>query len=277
MSTPLPTPLDRAALERILQRAAELQAGEREIGDQLSPDDVLALGREVGIPARYLQQAMLEEQNRVPAAQVSGLLDTTIGPGEVSTARVIRGEADDLERMLVGWMEQNELLAVQRHFSGRIQWEPLGGMQVALRRSAAMLGSSSRPFMLAKAKRVSATIMGLEPGYTHVALSASLREQRGAYIGGGAAFVSLGVAATAVLAALNAFWGVLVVPMPFALGIGYGVTRRYRPVVERVQLGLERALDNLERGEMKASHAVPGGRPSLIELIGEEVRKALKP
>ena len=62
-----PAGIDRPALERILQRAAELQAGERDIGHALSPDEVLALGREVGIPDRYLQQALLEERVRVDA------------------------------------------------------------------------------------------------------------------------------------------------------------------------------------------------------------------
>ena len=42
--------IDRAALERIMQRAAELQTGERDIGEGLTPEEVLALGKEVGIP-----------------------------------------------------------------------------------------------------------------------------------------------------------------------------------------------------------------------------------
>ena len=54
--------IDRTALERIIQRAAELQTAEREIGDTLTSDELLALGREVGIPVRYLQQALLEER-----------------------------------------------------------------------------------------------------------------------------------------------------------------------------------------------------------------------
>ena len=52
--------ISREALERIIQRAAELQAGERDIGDGLTKDEVLALGKDVGIPNRYLQQALLE-------------------------------------------------------------------------------------------------------------------------------------------------------------------------------------------------------------------------
>ena len=46
-----PGKIDREALERIMQRAAELQAGEADVGEGLTPDEVTALGREVGIPA----------------------------------------------------------------------------------------------------------------------------------------------------------------------------------------------------------------------------------
>jgi len=55
-----PARIDRAALERIIQRAAELQTANRDLADELTPEQVLALGSEVGIPNRYLQQAMLE-------------------------------------------------------------------------------------------------------------------------------------------------------------------------------------------------------------------------
>ena len=61
----MPARIDRAALERIIQRAAELQTAEREMGDSLTSDELIALGREVGIPGQYLQQAMLEERTRL--------------------------------------------------------------------------------------------------------------------------------------------------------------------------------------------------------------------
>ncbi|HEU5041691.1 MAG TPA: hypothetical protein VFT84_12750, partial [Gemmatimonadales bacterium] len=68
MAEGTPVRIDRAALERIIQRAAELQTSERDVGDSLSSDEVMALGREVGIPGRYLQQALLEEQTRLVSA-----------------------------------------------------------------------------------------------------------------------------------------------------------------------------------------------------------------
>ena len=43
--------ITREALDRIIQRAAELQTGERDIGDGLTEAEVVKLGGEVGIPA----------------------------------------------------------------------------------------------------------------------------------------------------------------------------------------------------------------------------------
>ena len=72
MAEGTPARFDRAALERIIQRAAELQTSERDIGENLTPDDVLALGKEVGIPSRYLQQALLEERTRLAGVSPPG-------------------------------------------------------------------------------------------------------------------------------------------------------------------------------------------------------------
>src|SRR5260370_39445083 len=66
--------ISREALDRILQRAAELQAGEHDIGEGLTEGELLALGKDVGIPARYLRQALLEERTRTVAPAPVGLL-----------------------------------------------------------------------------------------------------------------------------------------------------------------------------------------------------------
>ena len=43
MSEASPARIDRAALERIIQRAAELQTAEREMGDSLTSDELMAM------------------------------------------------------------------------------------------------------------------------------------------------------------------------------------------------------------------------------------------
>jgi hypothetical protein len=270
-----PARIDRAALERIIRRAAELQTTEREIGETVTSDELISLGREVGIPARYLQQALLEERTRLVAPGTNGLLQRVAGPGEVAAQRVVQVEPEAVERALVRWMESNELLCIQRQQPGRIIWEPLRGFQAAIRRSTAALGGGRRPFMLSRATTVSATILPLESGYSHVTLAADARKIRGEFLAGGAALAGVGAAGTATMVALGALLPVALLPLPFALGIGYTLLRRYSPALARMQLGLERALDSLEHGISTASRQLHE-RSGLMELLAEEVRKALK-
>ncbi|MEZ4413241.1 MAG: hypothetical protein R2910_09685 [Gemmatimonadales bacterium] len=271
----LPARIDRAALDRIIRRAAELQTGEHEIADALTEDQVLALGRDVGIPARYLQQAMIEERVRATPLE-SRWLDRAIGAAAVTADRVVMGSADLHEQALLAWMDQSEHLVVQRHQSGRISWEQPSGFQAALRMSAAALSGGARA-MLGKAATVAATITPLEAGYAHVQLSADLRMTRGAFIGGAAAIASVGAAATIVLGVLSVFPPVLLLPFPAALAAGYAATRPYAGVVERTRLGLERALDQLERRGSRPAPELPPPRNSMITSLVQEVRKALKP
>lgn len=275
MTGNLPARIDRAAIERIIQRAAELQTGERDLSEGLSADEVVSLGKEVGIPEQFLKQAMLEERSRATMPAPNGVLDRTIGPGVVTAQRVVRGDPEAVEQRLIGWMEDHELLAVQRQQPGRITWEPLGGVQAAIRRSTAVFSGTRRPFMLSRASLVSATVAGLEPGFTHVALAAELRQARGAVIGGVAALGSLGVAGTVVLAVMTPFWWVALAPMPVFAAVAWGVGRQYRPLAERTQLGLERVLDHLERGTVKPGHTLPP-RTGVVGVILDEVRKAIK-
>jgi hypothetical protein len=270
-----PVRIDRAALDRIIQRAAELQTAERDIGDNLTSDEVMALGREVGIPGRYLQQALLEERTRLVTAGPSGLAERLTGPAAVTAQRVVRGEQDPIEQQLVRWLEQNELFTVLRHQPGRITWEPVGGLQAAIRRATAAAGGAKRPMMLARADTVDATIVGLEPGYCHVSLTAGARKARAEALGGGVAFATAGVAGAGVLVALGALLPLALLPAPVALGLGYAMLRRYPPVMSRIHLGLERALDQLEQAAGRGNR-LPPSQPTIIDLLAREVRKALK-
>jgi hypothetical protein len=268
--------IDRAALERIIQRAAELQTAEREIGDTLTSDELLALGREVGIPVRYLQQALLEERTRVGPIAPGGLIARVAGPGQVTAQRVVPAEAEVVERQLVRWMESNELFCVQRAQPGRITWEPVGGFHAAYRRSMAAFSTGARSFMLSRASTVSAAILSLESGYSHVTLAADARGVRSGYVGGSAALITSGAAGTALMVALGAMLPLALLPLPVALGLGYSMVRRYGPAVERLQLGLERALDFLEQSASKTPRGLPDRSVGILGVLADEVRKALK-
>lgn len=273
MADGLPARIDRAALERIIQRAAELQTSDREIGEGLTTDEVLELGREVGIPNRYLHQAMLEERTRIVQVGPEGLLGRTLGPAAISAQRVVQGDRDGIESVLVEWMEKQEMFSVQRHQPGRITWEPTGGFQAAYRRAVGAAGGSKRPIMLAKAEAVSCTVLALEPGYFNVTLTAIARKRRTESVAGSTALAGAGALGTGVLAAVGAILPVVLVPLPVGLGLGYLVARQYRPVVQRIQLGLERVLDQLEHGRRSPRSLPPP--PRLIDLLANEVRRAL--
>jgi hypothetical protein len=79
---------------------------------------------------------------------------------------------------------------------------------------------------------------------------------------------------TGVLATFGAIMPFLLIPLPVGLGLGYLVIREYGPVVERIQLGLERVLDQLEHGRRPDRTLPPP--PRLLDLLADEVRKALK-
>jgi hypothetical protein len=129
--------------------------------------------------------------------------------------------------------------------------------------------------MLTRATLVTATITSLETGFCRVALTADLHSARGASIGGMAGIGAMSAAAVAVLAVMTPFWWVAAAPLPLFLGAGWGVARQFRSTVGRTLLGLERALDHLERGEVKAAHALPPRPTGLLGSMLDEIRRSL--
>lgn len=269
-----PARLDRAALERVLQRATELQAAERDVGEGLTADEVLALGREVGIPAVYLRQALLEDQVRTPSGP-TGLVERVAGPAELLAMRVVRGEAGAVERALLEWMQRHELLTIQRQQPGRIVWERLSGLPAGMKKMAASLDGDRTKFMLQRAEEVRASITPLEDGYVHVQLSASLRSVRSQATGGAMALVTAGVIGGAALAAVG---GILVLSLAPVVAGGLAGTfalGSLRPILQRTQVGLERALDHVEGAGAQQRHALPPRPTGVMGLVTEEVRRAL--
>ena len=277
MTSPQEPRINRAALDRIIQRAAELQTGEHDVGDNLTPDEVLALGKEVGIPAKYLQQAMLEHRSAVEAEPERSLIGRVVGPAEVRAQRVVQGDAENVLQALQGWMDRNELMVLQRIQPGWASWEPLKGMQAAIRRGAASLDTSKPKFMLSRAEVVVATVTQLESGYTHITLTATLKATRRGHVTGSVVSTALGAGAGAVVLSLGIFSLLAAIPIGVGLLVSGVVARGYKPIADRVQLGLERALDYLERGGVKPAHELADRSPGLLDVLANEVRRALSP
>src|SRR4051812_23513553 len=93
--------LDRPTLERVLARAAELQAREQtpnapEAGDVLSESQLIEIGREVGLAETHIRQALAEEKTREYLPQEEGVAASLTGPGIAVASRLIRGNAPEI-------------------------------------------------------------------------------------------------------------------------------------------------------------------------------------
>src|ERR1041384_6290918 len=88
--------LDRAALDRVLARAAELQSVEGGEGGALTEAEILDLGEEAGRAAEHLRQAMAEGRTRPAAPADRGIAAALIGRAAVRASRVVPGTPGEL-------------------------------------------------------------------------------------------------------------------------------------------------------------------------------------
>lgn len=262
--------IGRDALERIIRRAAELQANERDIGDGLRREDLLALGKDVGIPARYLEQALVEERSR-PGAPETGWLPWFGGPTVLRAARVVSGERPGVERALTDRLEGAELLQVKRRFPDHTTWEPRAGAFASLQRA---LGAGGKRFTLARAAEVAAGVTALDTGRCHVQFVADVRNLRRQRLGAALGLGAAGVLVAATLSALGAVAPWPVVPIALAALAALAARRGHLAECERIHVSLEQALDHLERGEPAPGRRLPTPGGALAR-IADELRRTL--
>ncbi len=280
----LPARIDRATFERVLQRAAELQAAGRDIGDGLTEEEILALGHEVGIPETELRQALLEERTRHAPAEPTGLLDRWIAPADVVATRVVQGTELEILEALTQWLDRHEHFSVQRAVPGRVTFEPLDSLAGAMRKVGAWFDPSRGKAYLDKAELVTAVVTPLEAGFSHVTLAATLRRSRAGWVAGGSTLAALATGAGAIAVVIGAPEITLLAGALPGAAVGWMVARGYRGVADRARLGLERGLDALERraprpalpSGAEGSGTLARGVGNVVRDITREVRKAIR-
>jgi hypothetical protein len=253
------TPISRGALERVLARAVELQAaGGDARDDAMSEGQLIEIGKEVGLSADNVRQALAEERARgEPTVEPAGLLATFIGASRVSAQRTVPGAPDAVLASLDRLMQNEEWLRIKRQQRDRMVWEPrndfLGGLRQAF---------AGRKHLLHKASDVAGTVAGVDASRSVVALSADLSSSQRSLIGQATAGVVIGAAASGALAVMGFMMLVAVLPAA-ALGLGslYGARRAMERNLERTQDALEAVLDRLER---RSTEVKP---PSLLQMI----------
>ncbi len=271
--------ISREALERVIQRAAELQANDMDTGDGLTEQELLKVGAEVGIDGRFLRQALYEQRTGDPDAE-KGALARWVGPRLVSASRVVPGDRAPVEQALDDWLTDKEALAVKRRLADRTSWERQRGFVAEMKRG---FGVGGMKYELAKALEVTTAVTQLEAGFSHVELSADLQPTRVGYaagagvMAGGGALLGAGVLAAQTVVGVT-LWPLLLVWGAIAGtfgGFGWMIARSYRRSAERMQLALEQVLDRLERGEIKPRHQLEPEPLFPFGRIAHEIRRAI--
>jgi hypothetical protein len=252
--------LDRGALERVLARAAELQAGSGEAEVVLTEEQILELGKEVGLSAEHLRQALAEERTRIALpADRGGLSAKLLGGARVGASRVVPGRPREILGAIDAWMQRQECLQVKRQFADRIVWEARRDLVGTIRRA---LNVGGRGYALARAFEVAATAVPIDASRTIVRIDADLAPYRSRLARQSAGATALGVAAGGVMVALH--FAVLAAAAPVVL-VGAGAFYAARGINARTatsaQLALEQLLDRLERGEIGKS------QPSILSVL----------
>jgi hypothetical protein len=259
----LPAPrLDRAALERVLARAAELQSGTGDTIEEFSEDQLLDLGKEVGLSAQHLRQALAEERTRsVAPDDESGLAASLFGASRVRASRTVPGKSADVLASIDAWMQRQELLIVKRHLADRFVWEPRRDFLVGLKRTLKVGG---RDYALSRAFEVSATAVPIDDNRVHVGLDADFRSQRSHSTQQAVGTSLFGAVTTASLLIMGVTVAVAAAPVVIIPAIGIAGARALQGrIITRAQLALEQLLDKLERGEFTRR----GGVDSILGAI----------
>ncbi|MES2176272.1 MAG: hypothetical protein V4550_00295 [Gemmatimonadota bacterium] len=258
------TGIDRSAVERVLARAFELQsAGSVDPEGRLSETQLEALAKEVGLDVVNLRQALAEDRTRSIVTEEHGILASLYGGAAVSAQRTIRGTPAEVLRALDDWMQRQESLMVQRHFTDRIIWEARRDLLGLVRRAV-----SGRGHALARATSVSATVVAVDAARVVVRLDAQLTGHRTVMAQQNIAFGGASLIAGGILAALNFPLFAVVAPAALIGPGSYFIARgAHRNAAVQAQLVLEQVLDRLERREadrpptlMSMLAAAVGGR-----------------
>jgi hypothetical protein len=269
---PLPArqTLDRAALERVLGRAAELSVGSPESLEALTEAQVVDIGKEVGIPEPALRQASAEERTRAVVPDETGVIAQYFGPGSVSASRTVAGTPESVLSTLDRWMTREECLGVKRRFPDRMTWEPKRDFFSSMRRDFNLGG---RGYALAKAVEVGATVVPVDARRVLVRIDADLVSPRKNTVAGTVVSAAIGttagvaaaMAATIANVALVLAAGAGGVVAIAGIAVSIGVARGHRKLVQRVQLALDQVLDRLEHGDS-------GREPPLLDKLGALVK-----
>jgi hypothetical protein len=251
-STPPGNAITRAALDRVLARAAQLQGatGEGDDAGTMTEAQIIELGKEVGLSSAAVRQALAEERSRTILPDETGIVARISGASVASAARTVPGSAAAVLGALDGWMQRNEGLEIKRRFADQLVWEARRDFFSTFRRALTVTGSGLE---LASADDVTAIVADVSPAHAHARIVANFRSTRNQKLTQGISVaLLLSLLVGAPLAAINVGLA-LAVLLASAVGLTslFVSWRNYNRLVARAQVAIEQALDRLEFADTK--------------------------
>jgi len=255
----------------VLARASELQAGTNEPTEAMTEEQLIELGKEVGLAPEHVRQAIAEEQTRVAVQHPAGRVSGVFGPNTAWAQRVIPGTQADILARIDRYMQAQEALAVRRRYAERITWEARRDFLGQMKRG---FGLGGRSYSLTRADEVGATVVPVDSGRVLVRLDAAFGDARRRSVTGGGVLAGTGLAGAGGVIALAATMPGSSMAVAMIIGgvwaaiggVGFtAVAKSYRSNVERAQLALEQALDRLE-------HPEPPRQGTLFDVLSSVIR-----
>jgi len=251
--------ITRPQLELVIRRAVELYAAQADTEERLSEDEVLRIGKELGLPPAIVRQAIYE----APAPATESIVDRWFGASTVSVSRAVPLRDSDVATRLEEYLATREYLVLRRRQNSLAVFEPA---EDTISKMARALSRPARNWYLARSRQVVLAVRTLEEGRTHVRIDMDLGNRRresvaegvvgGSVVGlalGAIAGVSVGfglvdvlgqtaAAAAGAIAGLGGFAGGFT-------SVLAAVGRSFRRRLDAARLEVEGLLDRLERGE----------------------------
>ena len=236
-------------LEAVIRRATELESASGGGGDALSEEEVLRIGRELGIAPIHVRQALAEVGANARPAE-PGVVARVMGPGYAGATRVVQGDADEVRGRVERYLLEVEHMVIERQFADFTRYRRGTGLGTAIRRTTTQLQVRSR-FAEFKLKELDVGIQPLEDGYSLVTVGVNLAPARAGMLGGGLAVgTALGTGAgTFAAIAIDPFLGIATL-LPLVAAGGWGMRPIYRNTFKSTEDRLEAFLDRVQSGDL---------------------------
>jgi hypothetical protein len=232
--------LDRGTAERVMARAMELAGRDLTAGRGLTPEQLVAIGSELGIEEAHVRQALTEVLSAPPRVRALDRSVTAVRHVELTPA--------DCDRLLAAWFEEADGLRALRRTGPELAiWAPRSGMVAGAKAVIARAGGADLD--LRETKNVTTVIEPVGDDGSVVRLEARVKRDHAAMAG------VVGIGGAVAAGAATVVWMPLVLGVPAALAAGYGFLRAQRSDSEMVAMALERRLDAIGAGRAPASRS----------------------